>query len=54
MAMEKISPDVNLITFADKTFVAHHERRFNAPTTSEVAVIMTGQEHGTRDNVLEL
>jgi hypothetical protein len=39
MALEKISPDLNLITFADKTPVGHHERRFNAPTTSEVAVI---------------
>jgi hypothetical protein len=54
MAMEKISPDVNLIIFADKTPVGHHERKFNAPMTSEVAVIMAGQEHGTRDIVLEL
>jgi hypothetical protein len=53
-AMETITPEYNIIIHADKTPAGEHERRFNAPTTSEVAVILAGQPHGSRDIVLQL
>ena len=52
-AMEKISPELKLLILADKTPRGEHERRFIAPTSSEVAVIMVGEQHGARDIVLE-
>ena len=52
-AMEKISPEFKLVILADKTPQGEHERRFNAPTTAEVAVIMAGEQHAARDIVLE-
>ncbi|GFY73063.1 hypothetical protein TNIN_308001 [Trichonephila inaurata madagascariensis] len=35
--------------FKDKVPADEHSRRFNEPTTSEVEVIMAGDQHGKRD-----
>ncbi|XP_070203407.1 uncharacterized protein [Littorina saxatilis] len=52
-ALEKMAPEYKVVIHADNTPVGQHERRFNAPTTSEVAVLLSGEEHGTRDIVLQ-
>ncbi|GFV00553.1 ATP-dependent DNA helicase PIF1 [Trichonephila clavipes] len=52
-AIEKLGPDFRIIIHADKVPAGEHSRRFNEPTTSEVAVIMAGDQHGKRDIVLE-
>nr|XP_042898738.1 uncharacterized protein LOC107440395 [Parasteatoda tepidariorum] len=54
LAMEKMTPELKVIIQADKTPVGQHERRFNAPNTSEVAVILAGDVYSSRDIVLEL
>lgn len=41
-----------IIIRADKTPAGEHDRRFNAPTVDEVAVIMVGAECEKRDIVL--
>ena len=49
--MEAI-PDLKVIIRADRRPVGEHARRFNAPATNEVAIILVGEEHGKRDIVL--
>ncbi|GFS32536.1 helitron_like_N domain-containing protein [Trichonephila inaurata madagascariensis] len=53
-AIEKLGPDFRIIIHADKVPAAEHSRHFNEPTTSEVAVIMAGNQHGKRDIILEI
>ncbi|KYO44463.1 hypothetical protein Y1Q_0016764 [Alligator mississippiensis] len=54
-AMEKMTPEYNVVIPADKTAPAgEREQGFSAPTTSEVAVILAGEQHGNRDIVLQL
>ncbi|GFR11179.1 ATP-dependent DNA helicase PIF1 [Trichonephila clavata] len=43
-AIEKLGPDFRIIIHADKVPAGEYSRRFNEPTTSEVAVIMAGSE----------
>jgi len=52
--MEKMTPEYKIVIHSDKTPAGEHERHFNAPTTSEVAVILAGEQHGDRDIVLQL
>ncbi|GBM74318.1 hypothetical protein AVEN_193308-1 [Araneus ventricosus] len=52
-AMNKISPEFKVVILADKTSHGEHKRRFNAPATDEVALIMVGEQHGARDIILE-
>ncbi|GFY76873.1 helitron_like_N domain-containing protein [Trichonephila inaurata madagascariensis] len=47
-AIEKLVPDFCIIIHADKVPAGEHSRRFNETTTSEVAVIMPGNQHGKR------
>ncbi|GBM44518.1 hypothetical protein AVEN_175615-1 [Araneus ventricosus] len=51
--MNKISPEFKVVILADKAPHGEHERRFNAPATGEVALIMVGEQHGARDIILE-
>ncbi|UYV61785.1 hypothetical protein LAZ67_1006539 [Cordylochernes scorpioides] len=44
--------DYRVIIHSDKLPPEEHERRYNAPTTNEVALLMVGQEFGPRDIVL--
>ncbi|GFQ76040.1 helitron_like_N domain-containing protein [Trichonephila clavata] len=52
-AIEKLGPDFRIIIHADQVPAGEHSRRFNKQTTSEVAVIMAGDQHGKRDIILE-
>ncbi|GBN15250.1 hypothetical protein AVEN_90864-1 [Araneus ventricosus] len=49
----QISLEFKVVILADKTPHGEHERRFNAPTTDEVALIMVGEQHGAMDILLE-
>ncbi|GBL80682.1 hypothetical protein AVEN_225334-1 [Araneus ventricosus] len=51
--MNKVSPEFKVVILADKTPHGEHERRFNAPATDEVALIMVREQHGARDIILE-
>ena len=53
-AMEKMTPEYKIVIHSDKTPAGEYERRFNAPSTSEVAVILAGEQHGNFDMVLQL
>ncbi|GBN55601.1 hypothetical protein AVEN_119165-1 [Araneus ventricosus] len=53
-AMEKMSPELKVVIYADKTPSGQHERRYNAPETSEVAIILAGDKQGSGDISLEL
>ncbi|UYV72470.1 hypothetical protein LAZ67_9003273 [Cordylochernes scorpioides] len=44
--------DYRAIIHSDKLPPEEHERRYNAPMTNEVALLMVGQEFGPRDIVL--
>ncbi|UYV75439.1 hypothetical protein LAZ67_13000277 [Cordylochernes scorpioides] len=44
--------DYRVIIYSDKLPPEEHERRYNAPMTNEVALLMVGQEFGPRDIVL--
>ena len=44
--------EYNIVICADKVPSGQHARRFNAPTVAEVAVVITGEEHGKRDIVI--
>ncbi|KAH9154401.1 hypothetical protein AeRB84_003508 [Aphanomyces euteiches] len=48
-----LQPSHRLIIRADKTPEGEHERRYNAPTTSEVGILMAGQSGTSRDIVIE-
>lgn len=46
------TPDFNVVIHADKVPVGEHRGRYNAPSTSEVAVVIAGQQFDKRDIVL--
>jgi len=47
------SDNYKVIIRADKTLSGEHERRFNAPTINEVAVVMVGTEFDRRDIIIQ-
>ncbi|GBN52737.1 hypothetical protein AVEN_43907-1 [Araneus ventricosus] len=49
----KSAMKIKVVILADKIPNGEHERRFNAPTTDEVTLIMIGEQHGGRDIILE-
>ncbi|XP_045453744.1 uncharacterized protein LOC123663048 [Melitaea cinxia] len=54
-AMESISldvPDYNVVIHASRVPDGEHRGRYNAPSTSEVAVVIAGQQFDKRDIVL--
>ena len=51
--MHESGEDYKVIIKADKTPVGEHERRFNAPVMSEVAILIVGQEFETRHHIGE-
>ncbi|KAF8771551.1 hypothetical protein HNY73_018955 [Argiope bruennichi] len=53
-AMEKITPEMEIVIHADKVPSSEHERRFNAPTISEVTITLAGDKHGNRNIPLQL
>ena len=53
-ALEKMpNDDYKIVIRADKTPQGEHQRRFNAPTLDEIAIVMAGNEFGKRDIVLQ-
>lgn len=46
------SDDYKVVIRADKRPTGEHERRFNAPTIDEVAIVMVGAEFERRDIIL--
>ncbi|XP_059223034.1 uncharacterized protein LOC131996874 [Stomoxys calcitrans] len=46
------TPDYNVVIHANKVPVGEHRGRYNAPSTSEVAVVIAGQQFDKRDIVL--
>ena len=42
-AVEKMTPEYKIVIHSHKTPAGEHERRFNATSTSEVAVILSGE-----------
>ncbi|GBM34880.1 hypothetical protein AVEN_146623-1 [Araneus ventricosus] len=54
MALERMSTDqCKLIIRADKTPVGEHERRFNAPTVTEVEIFMVAGGSNRRDIIIQ-
>ncbi|UYV82514.1 hypothetical protein LAZ67_21002633, partial [Cordylochernes scorpioides] len=51
-ALENIPSDVIVVVIADRTPPGQHPRRYNAPTANEVAVVLAGNQFGSRDIVL--
>lgn len=47
------SDSYKIIIKADKTPTGEHERRYNAPTINEVAIVMVGQEFERRDIIIQ-
>jgi hypothetical protein len=53
-ALERVPTDDNKVVIrADKTHTVEHPRRFNAPTPDVVAIVMVGNDFGTRDIVIQ-
>ncbi|RCN45089.1 hypothetical protein ANCCAN_08899 [Ancylostoma caninum] len=53
-ALERMPTDeYRIVIRADKRPPGEHERRFNAPTVDEVAVIMVGDEFDRRDIIIQ-
>ncbi|KIH68829.1 hypothetical protein ANCDUO_00836 [Ancylostoma duodenale] len=53
-ALERMPTDeYSIVIRADKRPAGEHERRFNAPTVDEVAVIMVGDESDRRDIIIQ-
>ena len=53
-ALERMPTDeYKVVIRADKTPHGEHQRRFNAPTFNEVAIVMSGNKFGKRDIVLQ-
>lgn len=44
--------EYKIVIKADKTPVGQHERRFNAPTINEVAIVIVGEQFESRDIIL--
>lgn len=52
-ALDRMPTDeYKIVIRADKTPAGEHERRFNAPTSNEVAIIIVGNEFDKRDIVI--
>ena len=52
-ALEKMATnDLQIVINADKRPAGEHVRRFNAPTTNEVAIPLVNQEYEKRDILL--
>lgn len=53
-ALEHMNEQVDhkIVIRADKRPAGEHERRYNAPTTNDVAIIMVNEDQGKRDIVL--
>ncbi|UYV78243.1 hypothetical protein LAZ67_16000653 [Cordylochernes scorpioides] len=52
-AIERMPTDDYVVVIrADKTPAGQHERRFNAPTIDEVAILIVGEEFNSRDIVI--
>ena len=51
--MPESGGECKVIIKADKVPDGEHQRRFNAPVTNEVAILIVGQEFERRDIVLE-
>lgn len=47
------SDDHKIVIKADKTPAGEHERRFNAPTLNEVAIVVVGENLESRDIVIQ-
>ena len=53
-ALQRMPTDAyKVVIRADATPVGEHERRFNAPTTNEVAIVIVGDGFDRRDIILE-
>ena len=54
-ALEQIGhrEDCRVVIRPENRPSGEHQRRYNAPTTDEVAIIITGEQHGNRDIVLQ-
>lgn len=53
-ALERMpADDYTIVIKADRTPVGQHERRYNAPTIDEVAIVIVGEEFESRDIVLQ-
>jgi hypothetical protein len=53
-ALDQMPSDNHKIVIkADKTPSGEHTRRFNAPTIDEVAIIVVGENHNSRDIILQ-
>ena len=50
--LSQYSQQYTVVIHADKRPSGEHEGRFNAPTSTEVAILTLGQEHLKRDIVL--
>ncbi|CAE1169604.1 unnamed protein product [Acanthosepion pharaonis] len=48
----KTSSDFIIVIDSDKRPQGEHERRYNAPTSNEVSVIVSGDQHNRRDIVI--
>lgn len=46
------SPDFSIVINADERPQGEHERRFNAPTCNEVAAVIHGEQHNSRDIII--
>ena len=51
--LSRNSESLKVVIDADKRPTGEHERRYNAPQTNEVAVLMLDEKHGNRDIVLK-
>ncbi|GBM85996.1 hypothetical protein AVEN_147101-1 [Araneus ventricosus] len=53
MALEMSIDQCMLIIRADRTPVGEHERRFNAPTVNEVAIVVVADGSDRRDIIIQ-
>lgn len=44
--------DYKVVIKADKTPIGQHDRRYNAPTIDEVAIVIVGEQFESRDIIL--
>ena len=51
--MTQDSNEYRVVIRADKRLAGEHARRFNAPVTNEVTVLLVEQQHEKRDSALE-
>ncbi|CAE1282209.1 unnamed protein product [Acanthosepion pharaonis] len=52
-ALENSTSDFIIVIDADKRPQGEHERRYNAPASNEISVIVSGDQHNRRDIVIE-